>query len=181
MAVADPVVVLIEDLHWADDETLDFLIYLARTHPDLSMMIVGTTRPLLLERRPSWIDDTAPNERIDLFPLDQTQATVLADALLRKLDDPRAAIRRALTERGDGNPFFMEEIVKMLLDEGVLVPTDRDVWDAVPELLDIQHVPSTLVGVLAGAPRRATRRRARGAPAGVGDRVRLLGPSSRRA
>ena len=148
MAAADPIVLLIEDLHWADDETLDFLIYLARTHPDLPMMIVGTTRPLLFERRPSWIDDTAPNERIDLFPLDQTQATVLADALLRKLDDPRSAIRRTLTERGDGNPFFMEEIVKMLLDEGVLVPTDRDVWDAVPERLDSQHVPSTLVGVL---------------------------------
>ena len=139
---------IVEDLHWADDETLDFLIYLARTHPDLPMMIVGTTRPLLFERRPSWIDDTAPNERIDLFPLDQTQATVLADALLRKLDDPRSAIRRTLTERGDGNPFFMEEIVKMLLDEGVLVPTDRDVWIAVPERLDSQHVPSTLVGVL---------------------------------
>ena len=141
-----PIVLLLDDLHWADDGSLDFLNYLAQVNRDVPMLMVGLARPALFERRADWLG-LADAQRIDLSPLDRTSSRLLADELLRKLPDTPAVLRELITGGSEGNPFYMEELVKMLVDERA-IETGEGRWTLHPERLLAAHVPQTLTGVL---------------------------------
>ncbi len=143
-----PIVMLLEDLHWADDGTFAFLDHLSMVSRDVAVLIVGSARPVLLERRPRWFADDGVYQRIDLAPLGRQQTGELARVLLQRLPAPPSELLTLVTEAGDGNPFFMEETVRMLLDEGTLVPIDDVTWQIAPEKLFTLRVPATLTGVM---------------------------------
>ncbi len=143
-----PSLLLLDDLHWADDGSLDFIRHLIGVSRDLSMLVVAFTRPLLLDHRPDWGREDASASRIQLVPLGSTHSRALADELLQAVDDVPAGLRELITGSGDGNPFFMEEIVKMLLDEGTIVPTGSGRWRVSAQRLQAARVPTTLAGVL---------------------------------
>ena len=82
-----PVILQLEDLHWADSESLDFLNYLAEVDGDVALLILVVTRPTLLERRSDWSSVEGVHERIDLAPLDKAGSRLLAEELLKKLAD----------------------------------------------------------------------------------------------
>jgi len=147
IAAIDPVMVQLEDLHWADEGSLDFVNHLAQACRDSPILIVCAARPALLERRPLWGSGQGNHERIDLAPLARRSSRELADALLQKLAQPYIALRELITGGAEGNPFYMEELTKMLIDDGVIV-VGSDVWQVMPERLARVHVPPTLVGVL---------------------------------
>ena len=147
IAAIDPVMVQLEDLHWADEGSLDFVNHLAQSCRDSPILIVCAARPALLERRPLWGSGQGNHERIDLAPLARRGSRELADALLQKLEQPYLALRELITSGAEGNPFYMEELTKMLIDDGVIV-VGGDVWQVLPERLERVHVPPTLVGVL---------------------------------
>ena len=90
-------VVLVEDLHWADDESLDFLAYLLDVDRDVPMLVLAAMRPTLLERRPDWLATGSRHRRVDLAPLDARASRELARALLHKLPDLPAALRDLVT------------------------------------------------------------------------------------
>ena len=115
-SASTPTVLLIDDVHWVDDESNAVLARLVEA--------VGWTRTLLLLNfRPEYAADwmrTSYYQPLELAPL----ASDGADALLHELlgDDPAlAAVRAVIKERAAGNPFFIEEIVQSLVDQGVLV------------------------------------------------------------
>ena len=141
-----PIVMMLDDLHYADEGSLDFLNYLCQVNSDVPMLILALMRPTLAE----W--GSEPNtvthmQRIALGPLDKSSSRLLANELLRKLPEVPAALRELITGGADGNPFYMEELVKMLVDEGALVvSTER--WSVNPGKLLTMHVPQTLTGVL---------------------------------
>jgi len=141
-----PVVLLLDDLHWADDGSLDFLAFLAQADRDVPMLVLGLTRPALFERRADW-NDGQDALRIDLGPLDRDVSRLLVNELLKKLDDVPSTLRELITGGADGNPFYMEELVKMLVDEGA-IRAGSEHWSVVPERLVATHVPQTLTGVL---------------------------------
>ena len=144
---AAPIVMVLDDLHWADDGSLDFINHLAQSCRDVPMLLLGMTRPTLYERRPLWGSGQSNHERIDLAPLSRRGTRQLVEALLRRLEAVPAALRDLLTTRAEGNPYFVEELVGMLIDDGVIV-TDAEPWRVVADkLLDV-HVPTTLAGVL---------------------------------
>ena len=146
-----PIVLLLDDLHWADDGSLDFVNHLLQACSDLPLMVLCLTRPTLYERRPLWGSGQGNHERIDLAPLSKRASRELADALLVRLDPVPAALRDLLTGSAEGNPFFVEELVGMLIDDGVIVthtPTDPERWQVVPDKLLKVHVPPTLTGLL---------------------------------
>ena len=143
---AIPVVLLLDDLHWADDGSLDFLAFLAQADRDVPMLVLGLTRPALFERRADW-NDGQDALRIDLGPLDRDVSRLLVNELLKKLDDVPSTLRELITGGADGNPFYMEELVKMLVDEGA-IRAGGEHWSVVPERLVATHVPQTLTGVL---------------------------------
>ena len=138
---------LLDDLHWADEGSLDFIEYLARNAAQLPIFMLSGTRPPLFERRPGWASGLPRQQRVDLSALSDAGRGVLADALLERIDDPPARLRELLIESADGNPYYMEELTLMLIDDGVIV-TGTPRWQVVPEKLLTMHVPTTLTGVL---------------------------------
>ena len=142
-----PIVLLLDDLHWADEGSLDFVNHLAQAARDLPLMVLNLTRSTLFERRPLWGSGQSNHERIDLGPLSKRGSRELVDTLLSRLQTVPAALRDLLTTSAEGNPYFVEELVGMLIDDGVIV-TGPEQWQVVGEkLLDV-HVPPTLAGVL---------------------------------
>ncbi len=142
-----PVLLLLDDLHWADDASLDFVEYLVQVNPDVPLLMVCLTRPDLYDRRPDWRVAMAAHARIDLEPLDKRGSRELALVLLQRLGHVPVALRDLLISGADGNPFYMEELVRMLVDDGAIVATEPE-WQVVPDKLLAAHVPPTLTGVL---------------------------------
>jgi class 3 adenylate cyclase/tetratricopeptide (TPR) repeat protein len=141
-----PILMQLDDLHWADDPSLDFFVYLSQVARDVPMLIVGLARPSLFERRANWIAAEA-HTRIDLMPLDETGSECLVDELLQKLPQIPACLRKLLSGGAAGNPFYMEELIKMLIDQGAIAAVG-EVWQLDTQRLVGTQVPRTLVGVL---------------------------------
>ncbi len=142
-----PLLVVLDDLHWADDASLDFVQQLAHAAP-VPLLLVMLARPALRERRPAPLaGDDVGHETLHLQPLDAEHGPALAAALLQHLPDPPEALRRLLVQRAEGNPFYMEELVRMLIDDGV-IDTRRRPWALRAGWQDTARVPTTLVGVL---------------------------------
>ncbi len=141
-----PVVLLLDDLHFADEESLDFLHHLHASSRDVPMLVASFTRPTLFERRG---DRAVPpgTQRIDLRPLDDQQRGELTDALLQRLDRVPPALRELVAATAQGNPFYMEELIKMLIDVGA-IQIGAQGWSANPDRLAAAHVPQTLTGVI---------------------------------
>jgi len=146
-AAGSPVVLQLEDLHWADNESLDFLAWLVEVDADVPLLVLAFTRPTLFERRSDWHRDVAEHHRIDLAPLDEAQSRTLVDELLKKMPEIPAVLRELLTRGADGNPFYMEELVKMLIDRGA-IGTGLGQWTLHADKLLATQVPATLTGVL---------------------------------
>ena len=141
-----PVVVLLDDLHWADAGSLGFIDHVARTCRDLPMMVLCLTRPVPAERRRRWGGE-GDVQRIDLEPLSTRSSRELVESLLRRLEPVPAALCDLVTSSAEGNPYFIEELVAMLIDDGIVVPGDGPWRVAADKLVDV-HLPSTLAAVL---------------------------------
>jgi class 3 adenylate cyclase len=112
-----PVVVLIEDLNWAEDDLLELLERLVRdVHGPL--LLIGTARPELLDRRPSWGGGRRNTSLLWLEPLTADETQLLLRQLLAA--ELPGELRAALVDRAEGNPFFVEELVSTLIDHHVL-------------------------------------------------------------
>ncbi len=142
-----PLVMLLDDLHWADDGSLDFVRYLLQQQRDLPLLLVMLARPALFERRASWTDGDTRHRRIDVAPLDPEASNELTDVLLHRMVEVPAVLRALVTSGAEGNPFYMEELIKMLVDDGVIA-VDGEGWHVQPDRLQAARVPSTLTGVL---------------------------------
>ncbi|HYX88376.1 MAG TPA: adenylate/guanylate cyclase domain-containing protein [Gaiellaceae bacterium] len=112
-----PVVVFVEDVNWAEDDLLDLLERLVRdVHGPL--LLIGTARPELLDRRPSWGGGRRNSSLLWLEPLTNDDTQLLLHELLAA--DLPEQLRAALVGRAEGNPFFVEELVSTLIDHRVL-------------------------------------------------------------
>jgi len=147
IGIADgaPVVLELEDLHWADNESLDFLAYLTEVDRDVPLLIVACSRPTLFERRTAWCAESV-HRRFDLQPLGKDMSRLLAGELLKKLPEVPAALRELVIGGAEGNPFYMEELVKMMIDQGAI--ETGEAWKVNAERLLLTKVPPTLTGVL---------------------------------
>jgi class 3 adenylate cyclase len=137
-----PTAVLVEDLHWADDELCDLLTMLAERVAG-PLLLVVTGRPELLNQRPGW---SAGGSLVWLEALASAEAEKMIGALLGS--DCPGPIRELVAERAEGNPFFVEELVATLVDRGVLA-RDNGGW-SFGELPPGISVPDTVEAVLAG-------------------------------
>ncbi len=142
-----PIMLQLEDVHWADDGSLDFLSYLAEINCDVPMLCLCLARPTLFERRLDWSGAALPHTRVELTALGENHSRDLANELLKKLPEIPGALRELITGRAEGNPFYMEELVRMLLDEGA-IETSPSHWSVRPDKLLAARVPPTLAGVI---------------------------------
>jgi len=137
-------VLLVEDLHWADDGSLDLLRHLLAHAAELPLALVMTGRPPLLTRRPDW---GTPDTIVLLAPLAAVHSDALAQALLQRLDAVPAKLSELIVGRAEGNPYYMEELVRRLIDDGVIVVGEAR-WTVQIERLQNLRLPGTLVGLL---------------------------------
>jgi class 3 adenylate cyclase/tetratricopeptide (TPR) repeat protein len=140
----DPVAVLLEDLHWADEESLDLADDLG-AHLHGRFFVVGAARPSLLERRPDW----PQAGRLELGALTPEATRRLAREVLQRVPDIPHVLVDLVVARADGNAFYVEELVKMLVDEEVIHTGDSGAaWRVDLDRLDEERVPATLMAVL---------------------------------
>jgi class 3 adenylate cyclase/tetratricopeptide (TPR) repeat protein len=142
-----PVVVFLEDIHWADDSSLDTLNWLGERLHHERLLFVCAARHSLLERRPYWGEGLAYHHRLDLEPLSKRESFQLVGEILKLADHVPAELSELVVEGAEGNPFYVEELVKMLVENGVVVKGE-EVWQVMPERLSEIKVPPTLAGVL---------------------------------
>jgi len=131
LASAQPLILIFEDVHWAEEPLLDLVEHLAERVRDAPLLIICLARPELLDLRPGWGGGRVRATAIELEPLDPDDSEQLLDALLadRALS---AADRRALLEKTEGNPLFVEETTRMLLEGG---PTSKRIPDTLQAMI----------------------------------------------
>ncbi|MGH2931828.1 MAG: AAA family ATPase [Gaiellaceae bacterium] len=125
-ATADvrPLVLVFEDLHWADDGLLDFIDHLIEWAVGVPILLICTARPELLARRPGWGGGKPNALTLSLSPLDDEQTARLISALLERSVLP-AETQVTLLQRAGGNPLYAEEFVRMMADRGLLEGDDE--------------------------------------------------------
>ncbi|HEU5192496.1 MAG TPA: adenylate/guanylate cyclase domain-containing protein [Methylomirabilota bacterium] len=139
----EPLLLLIEDLHWADTASVDLLRNAADQLADRPLMFLLTHRP---EAKPPMVA-RAEQTIIRLGPLSASDTRAMVDGLFGEaIGDPLGQIGDIVVSRAGGNPFFVEEIVRMLVARGVLV-REGDRW-ASPASYQEVDVPPTLQGLL---------------------------------
>jgi class 3 adenylate cyclase/tetratricopeptide (TPR) repeat protein len=116
-AEAQPLVLGFEDVHWAEEPLLDLIEHLADRIDDAPVLIVCLARPELLDTRPGWGGGRRRSITIELAPLADGEAAELVDALVGGAALPEA-LRTVLLDKTEGNPLFVEETVRMLVEQG---------------------------------------------------------------
>lgn len=130
-AQRSPLRLVLEDLHLADDDSLGLFRELAGSLEGAPLLLLGTCRQELFVRQPDFARIEAEITRIDLGPLDDAQSETLLRQLLDRVTELPDDLVAEATEMTGGNPFFMEELVRVLLADGsIQVQGERWVIDA---------------------------------------------------
>ncbi len=149
LASRGPLVLLVEDLHWADEGSIDLVWRLINDVQDVPFFILMFTRPSLLERRPGWRELVRPGSLhtiLTLEPLARPDSEELAARMLGDAPHQAPGLVQTIVEAAGGNPYYVEEIVKVLLEDRAVTQNGTNRARAVqPAAL---RIPTTLTGVL---------------------------------
>ena len=143
LAEAGPVVLVFEDIHWADTALLDFIEYLLEWSRDHPIFILALSRPELTERRPNW---GAGKRNFTSLSLEALPADAMDVLLTGPVPGLPEEIRMRILERAEGVPFYAVETVRMLLDRGLLVREGNAYRPTGP--IETLEVPETLQALI---------------------------------
>lgn len=146
MAHNAPLLFVLDDIHWADDASLDGFTHLMHTCHEWPIFFLCLSRRTILERRPGWSEDRR-QLRIMLQPLTKTISRQLVQDILRHVANVPNELRELIVNGAEGNPFYVEELVKMLIDDGVIIP-GAETWQIQEGRLAEVRVPPTLTALL---------------------------------
>jgi class 3 adenylate cyclase/tetratricopeptide (TPR) repeat protein len=146
IAFRHPLIVVIDDLHWAEPTMLDLIEHVADWSHDAPILVLAIARPEMLDARPQWGGGKMNATTILLEPLGAQDSAELVGNLIG--DETLAhAIQGRIGETAEGNPLFVEELVAMLADDGVLRRVDGG-WRVDADLSQIS-VPPTVSALVA--------------------------------
>jgi class 3 adenylate cyclase/tetratricopeptide (TPR) repeat protein len=140
-----PLVVLFEDVHWAEMTLLDLVEHIVTAAADVPLLVLCTARPELDEERPGW-RPSPDSVRIELHALSTEQTALVVQGLLGGSDVAQEITTRVV-EASEGNPLFVEQMVAMLIDDDLLRRDDGH-WRVTGDLADVS-VPPTINALLA--------------------------------
>jgi class 3 adenylate cyclase/tetratricopeptide (TPR) repeat protein len=141
-----PLAIFLDDVHWADEGSLDLISYLNQALANLPVLFFVLSRPVLFERRKQWVKGERV-ETIPLSPLSREQSEHLVVEVLQKVENVPNALRELIIEHAEGNPYYIEEMIRMLVDDGIIVK-EEPAWHIQPNRLGDLRVPSTLTGII---------------------------------
>jgi class 3 adenylate cyclase/tetratricopeptide (TPR) repeat protein len=139
-----PLVVVFEDVHWADLPLLEFIDHLVEWSSGSPLLVLCSARPELFEKHPEWGGGKANSTTISLSPLTDAETAQLIGALLSTTLLP-ANVQEALLQRAGGNPLFASEFILMLRDRGFLTTDGRSLTIAADEI----PIPETIHACIA--------------------------------
>ncbi|MDP9273464.1 MAG: AAA family ATPase, partial [Chloroflexota bacterium] len=146
IATRKPLILVIDDLHWAEPTMLDLVEHLADWSHEAPILLLAVARPEMLDVRPHWGGGKMNATSILLEPLGAEDSAELVGNLIG--DHTLAqAVQGRIGETAEGNPLFVEELVAMLIDDGVLRRVDGG-WQAAENLSQIS-VPPTVSALVA--------------------------------
>ena len=140
-----PMVLVLEDIHWADAGLLDFVDHIGEWGEG-PILVLALARPELLETRPGWGGGKRSYTAVYLDPLSRADTEAMVADLLGSPVPPDLMGRVA--ERAEGNPLFVEEIVRMLIDRGVVASDPSAGW-GVTTPVDLLDIPRSVQAVIA--------------------------------
>ena len=144
IAETGTVVMVFEDLHWADPGLMDFIEHMLAWARNSPLFIITLARPELMERRPTWGAGQRNFTSVHLEPLEQENMTLLLKSVAEDLPEP---VRDEIAARSEGIPLYAVEMIRMLVDKEELVPTDGGYrWVGKSEVI---AVPDTLHSLIA--------------------------------
>jgi class 3 adenylate cyclase/tetratricopeptide (TPR) repeat protein len=146
LARRSPLVVVFDDIHWAEPTFLDLVEHVADFCREAALLLVCLSRQELLDRRPGWGGGKVNATTMLLEPLTETESDVLIENLLGRARLSKEA-RDRIIDAAEGNPLFVEEMLSMLIDEGLLVRQNGD-WVPTSDLSAVS-VPPTIQALLA--------------------------------
>ena len=147
LAQEQPLVLVFEDIHWAEEPLLELIEHLATWVREAPLLLICLARPELLDLRPGWGGGRVRATAIELESLPREESEQLVEALLDGAQLSEAA-RWELLDKTEGNPLFVEETMRMLAEEGV------ESVDRIPDTLQaliaarIDRLPSRAKSVL---------------------------------
>ena len=136
-----PIVFAVEDLHWIDPASQDFLRYLAENSTRAAVLVLVTHRP---GYAPPWADRSYYSP-IALAPLSEGESERVVESVLRVPSLPET-VKALICQKAEGNPFYLEEITRSFVDTGILARADGGYVLARP--VTPQDVPDTVQGVI---------------------------------
>jgi class 3 adenylate cyclase/tetratricopeptide (TPR) repeat protein len=143
-----PTVILLEDVHWADSDSLDAVDELVEALIDAPLLVVWTSRLPFLDRRPEWTDHSRHLPLLRLAPLSMSDTRALVVEILQRVDRIPDQLIELVQEQADGNPFHVEELIKVLIERHVVTVRDDGIWRVDETQLDQVSVPPTLTAVM---------------------------------
>ncbi|MGH2597454.1 MAG: ATP-binding protein [Actinomycetota bacterium] len=144
LAARYPLVVVLDDTHWADEGLLDFVEHVADWAQG-PIMVVTTARPELFDTRPTWGGGKRNAASVYLEALSEAEGEAMLDDLLPGPIAPE--LKRTIVERSEGNPLYVEEIVRKLIDDGVLRATEASRWEVALPVEDVE-LPRSIQGLI---------------------------------
>jgi predicted ATPase/class 3 adenylate cyclase len=128
LADVQPLVLVFEDIHWAEEPLLELIDHVAQWVRERALLILCLSRPELLDAHPGWGGGRVRSTSIELEPLPRAESEALADALLEDTELP-GGVRSRLLDKTEGNPLYVEETVRMVLESG------DGAFDRIPDTL----------------------------------------------
>jgi class 3 adenylate cyclase/tetratricopeptide (TPR) repeat protein len=141
-----PLVLVFDDMQWAEPTFLDLIEHVADLSRDAPILLLCLARPDLLDVRPGWAGGKFNATSVLLEPLSDEDATELIGNLLGRAELD-AEVRMRVTDAAEGNPLFVEEMLGMLIDDGLLLRNNGS-WVATGDLGSVS-VPPTIQALLA--------------------------------
>ena len=145
LAARYPLVLVLEDIQWADDGLLDFIDHVSDWAQG-PIMVIAIARAELFEKRPTWGGGKRNATSIYLDPLSTAEGAAMLDDLLPGPIQPE--LKGRIVERSEGNPLYVEEIVRKLIDDGVLRATEASKWEVARPIAGIE-LPRSVQGLIA--------------------------------
>jgi class 3 adenylate cyclase len=154
--------IMLDDIHWADKPSLDFIAHLVEECPRLRLMLVCLARPIHDVRPPDWDKEERIGEQaliesllrqnhlnLDLKPLSRRDSLELLNEILHNVESLPATLRDQILDKAEGNPFYLEEYIQTLIDTKVIRKGQgRGGWGLDFERLDRVELPATLIALL---------------------------------
>jgi predicted ATPase/class 3 adenylate cyclase len=142
-----PVVIILDDIHWGDNNSLNAVNQLAYRITQLPMLIVCAARPSIFKERPHWGEGLESHRTLDLNPLTKRESRQLVTDILKLAEEVPSELRELVVGGTEGNPYYIEELIKKLIEDGI-IRTGEETWHVELDRLTEVEVPDTLMGLL---------------------------------